>query len=140
MNTFEERLKMLLDQRASSDELFAIAYKKEAKSFKQCCDYILSVMRKRGSAVGCTDEEVVGLAVHYYDEDNLKVDSLPKNTRVQTSTAPEVKVELTDEDIAEAKKRALEREIEKQRETLHKPKAKAKAKKAEQEVLPSLFD
>ena len=97
-------------------------------------------MRKRGSAVGCTDEEVVGLAVHYYDEDNLKVDSLPKNTRVQTSTAPEVKVELTDEDIAEAKKRALEREIEKQRETLHKPKAKAKAKKAEQEVLPSLFD
>ena len=49
----------------------------KGKSIDGCCAYIIGEMRKRAKgsqALAVTDEEVFGLAVHYYDEsdENLK--------------------------------------------------------------------
>ena len=53
--------------------------------------------RKRGNAVAISDEEVYGMAVHYYDEDDIKINRLPagEKTSVSSSAKP---VELTEED------------------------------------------
>ena len=78
---FEESIKAYLDKRAKEDELFAVAYAKEEKCISECCNYILERVRKSGRN-GYTDEEIYGMAVHYYDEDNIKAEAMPSNVRV----------------------------------------------------------
>lgn len=101
---FNEAIKTYLDSRAKQDELFAVTYQKENKSIEECCKYILSEARKLGSEVCMSDDEVYGLAVHYYDEDDIKIESVSRH-HVATS----VPVELTEEDKEAAKRRAIER-------------------------------
>lgn len=66
-------VKEYLDRRAAEDQLFAASYAKPAKNIDDCWTYILGEARSKGSAVCMSDQEVFGLAVHYYDEDNIKV-------------------------------------------------------------------
>ncbi|SRR5699024_113520 len=70
---FKIVIKKYLDQRAVDDKLFAATYAKPGKSVDDCCRYILGEARKRGTEVVMKDDEVFGLAVHYYDEDNVKI-------------------------------------------------------------------
>ena len=78
---FEKTIRDYLDKRAKEDELFAVAYAKEGKSISECCNYILERVSKSGRN-GFTDEEIYGMAVHYYDEDNIKAEAMPSNVRV----------------------------------------------------------
>ena len=73
---FENAIKNYLDKRAESDRLFAESYKKENKSIQECCNYIIGEVQKianQGRAA-LTDDEVFGMAVHYYDEDDIKAE------------------------------------------------------------------
>lgn len=79
-NGFKAVIKAYLDDRASNDELFAATYAKQGKSLDECCNYILSEVQKSGQN-GFADEEIYGMAVHYYDEDDIK-DVKPINARV----------------------------------------------------------
>lgn len=45
--TFEQTIKAYLDKRAKEDALFAETYKKEGKSIKECCKYIMQEASKR---------------------------------------------------------------------------------------------
>lgn len=131
----KDAIKAYLDNRAATDELFAVAYAKENKNLDDCFKYILSEARKRGSAVCMTDEEVFGLAVHYYDEDELEFD---RNVRATVQTSKPV--ELTEEEkeaAREAAKRQYEQECyDKMKKATKKPKAPTRERAAE----PSLFD
>lgn len=73
---FNEAIKNYLDQRAKEDSLFAEAYKKKGKTIEGCCNYILSEVQKQSehNIAAITGDEVFSLAVHYYDEDNVKAD------------------------------------------------------------------
>lgn len=73
MKDFNKVIQEYLEHRAVSDPLFAPKYANTKKSIAECCRYILGEARKRGNQVVMTDEEVFGLAVHYYDEDNIKI-------------------------------------------------------------------
>lgn len=64
---FAEAIKSYLDRRASEDKMFAESYANPKKSIAKCCDYIVSEV-KRQNRTAMTDDEVYGLAVHYYDE------------------------------------------------------------------------
>ena len=58
--------------------------------------YIYSQARKiaKGdNAVGVDDDTVFGWAVHYYDEDNIKVDKVQERVEVVASPAESAKVE-----------------------------------------------
>jgi len=56
-----------LEERAKSDPLFATSYAKPNKKIDECYDYIISQAKKRGDSVVCmSEDEVFGLAVHYY--------------------------------------------------------------------------
>ena len=77
LTAFETSIKNFLDDLAQSDELFAKTYQKPNKSIAECCKYIYQQVEKnrKGGArcVGCEDEEIYGLAIHYYDEDDIEV-------------------------------------------------------------------
>lgn len=90
---FENAIKNYLDKRAESDRLFAESYRKENKNIQECCKYIYSQARKiaKGdNAVGVDDDTVFGWAVHYYDEDDIKVEEVKERVEVATPvTTPE---------------------------------------------------
>ena len=97
MTTFETTIQKYLENRAKEDSLFAETYKKANKSIKECCKYIYSKARKLaagGNAVGIDDATVYGWAVHYYDEDEIKVDKVQERVEVATpDPVPSAKVE-----------------------------------------------
>lgn len=124
---FKQTIHAYLDKRASSDELFAKSFNKPGKSVDECCDYILGEAKKRGNAVAMTDDEVYGMAVHYYDENKIKVNKVSGSCKV---SAPPVKVELTEED----KKAAHEAAIKKLTEEQYALNRKQTGKKKENDV------
>lgn len=70
MKEFRKAIQSYLDQRAKQDPQFAESYAKDGKSILDCCNYIMRQAQKRGGqAVVMSDDEVYGLAIHYYDED-----------------------------------------------------------------------
>lgn len=88
MGNLEYTIKNYLDNRAKIDSLFAETYKKENKSIKECCKYIYSKARelaKGSNSVGIDDATVYGWAVHYYDEDDIKVDEVQERVEVAAS-------------------------------------------------------
>lgn len=73
--SFKQVIQSYLEQRAKGDSLFATSFAKPNKNIDECCNYLVGEARKRGGNVVCmSDDEVFGLAIHYYDEDNIKVD------------------------------------------------------------------
>lgn len=101
----KDAIKGYLDAKAKDDVLFAEMYKKPNKDINACWAYIVGVAKKRGNAVCMTDDEVYGLAVHYYCEDDLKSEPIPKNFDCKISTSE-------DADLSEEDKKKLRREAE----------------------------
>ena len=101
MKNFEIAIKSMLDARAADDNLFAEAYAKSSKSIDECCRYIISEVKRLGVSA-MTDDEVLGIAIHYYDEDDLDVKAAP-SCKVVVPSTPE---------IEEARKVALKIEAE----------------------------
>lgn len=99
MGAFESTIKNYLDNRAESDRLFAESYKKENKSIQECCKYIYSqakkLLAKGGNAVGVDDDTVYGWAVHYYDEDDIKVENVKGIVETVAPVKASVKLEKT---------------------------------------------
>lgn len=128
---FEQTIKEYLDKRAQEDELFAVSYAKENKSIEECASFIIGEVQKSGCN-GFPDAEIFGMAVHYYDEDDIKdVKSVNCNVVVNRE------VKLTEEDIAEAKSKAIEKFKEQEIKKLEEAKAKEEeaAKKARAKLL-----
>lgn len=136
--SLENVIKSYLDERAKTDELFAKSYAKPNKSLKECCNYIMGEAKKCGNAVCISDDEVYGMAVHYYDEDNIKVNKLPANTRASVSAPVSKSVELTEEDKRKAREAAIQRLAEEQHALLKKKPSRAKKEVTEVQQM-SLF-
>ena len=78
---FKKTIEAYIKQQAATDPLFAPCLEKEGKNIDDCCTYIMNCAKKladesKGKAVGMTDAEVFGQAIHYYQEDNIEVDLL----------------------------------------------------------------
>jgi len=129
-DVFKQTVLEHLQKRASDDELFSSCFAKPEKNIEDCITYIMNTVQKSGCN-GFTDEEVFGMAVHYYDEDSIEVGK-PVNAKVIVNHS----VELTEEDKTNAKQQAMDNLIAKQQELLHKKPVKVKPQVAE---LPSLF-
>ncbi len=90
MNGFEQAIKSYLDNRAKTDELFAKTYAKANKSIEECCRYIIQEVKKTGRQ-GFADDEIFGMAIHYYDEDNINVDKTTPSCKVVHNQATQEK-------------------------------------------------
>ena len=139
---FERAIKAFLDDKAEKDPAFAEKYGSDKKNITDCCRFIIAEVRKscKGNEAACTDEYVYGLAMHYYDEDNIKV---PANTPACQVVVPG-DVKLTEEDIKGAKEEAIrklkEQEVqeqmrkERQRQEAAEKKAEAERKRKEERL------
>lgn len=158
MEEVKAKIKAYLDERAAKDELFAKSYAKEKKSIDECIRFIMGEAAKE--AVACpggkgafmSDEWVYGQAVHYYDEDDIKVAPVRGDVKVstnmtepaedkpaETTKAPDVKVRITKQDRERAKKEAMERIIEEERKKMLAPRKKQR-QEAELPTQMSLFE
>ena len=130
-NPLKEAIQSYLDNQAKKDELFAKSYAKEGKNIDECCSYIMGEAKKRGNAVCMSDEEVFGLVIHYYDEDDIKVNKISANVK----TKP---IKLTEEDKKKAREAAIKRLTEEQYALLRKKSSRAKKEVPEDQQM-SLF-
>lgn len=100
---FQTEIQSYLEQRAEYDELFAHSYRNPLKNIEDCITYILNEVQKSGCN-GFADDEIFGMAVHYYDEADIEIGK-PIDCKVVVNHA----VELTEEEKAEARKEAVKR-------------------------------
>lgn len=71
-DSFKKTISAHLEGVAANDPLFAETFKKENKNIDDCITYILNQVQK-SRKMGFADEEIYGMAVHYYDEDDIEV-------------------------------------------------------------------
>lgn len=117
---------------AEKDELFAETMKKPGKTIDECVQYILGEVQRIG-ANGFADEEIFGMAVHYYDEDNITIGkSNGGKVVINHSTKSQ-------DDKDEAKRHAAINKNMKERKTEPKPKKVLEPAKPKV-IATSLFD
>jgi hypothetical protein len=122
-DTFKKTIKEHLDSIAANDPAFADKMQNPEKNIDDCITYILNTVKNSG-AVGFADEEIFGMAMHYYDEEKVEIGK-PIQAKVVVNHA----VDLSEEEIAQAKEKAMQLAIAEAKEKITK---KAKAKKEDQ--------
>lgn len=132
-DNFKRTIQDYLEVRVKTDELFAKSYAKPNKSIDECITYILNEVQRSGCN-GFEDEEIFGIAVHYYDEDNIDA-----GKKINCTVVVNHIVELTEEEKKELKDKArndfYNEQLAKHRDSM-KPKKRVEKKVVE----PSLFD
>ena len=127
---FKQTIEDYLRVRANTDEAFGKSFTKDGKSIDDCVNYILNQVKSSGCC-GFTDEEIYGMAVHYYDEDDIDAKDLrPVNCQVAVNHH----VELTEEEMQEAREKAKKAfaKSEQKRLEIEAEKVKAKQEKDKQ--------
>lgn len=104
-NSFNQKISSYLELRAIEDSLFAETLKKPNKSLEECVNYIFDTVQKSG-CTGFDDDEIYKMAVHYYDEDDIKATG-----KIQGRVVVNHMIDLTESDLESAKKQAMERAI-----------------------------
>lgn len=128
---FKQVISNQLKEMAETDPLFAIKFSNEKKNIDDCVTYILNTVKNSGCN-GFSDEEIFGMARHYYDESEIEVGS-----RIGCNVVVNHTIELTEEEKREARQKAIDQAIREEKEKLTK---KATAKKPEPVVAQtSLF-
>lgn len=122
----EDAVMDMLKERASIDEVINAALQKKDKNITDCCNYIINWVMKDGGK-GYPDDVIIGQAIHYYLEDDI---NKPKEVNCRVVVNREV--QLTQEEIEEAKKAAFDAEVREQRQRMTK---KVQPKKETQNVV-----
>ena len=127
---FKKAIALKLNEMAARDASFYVKYHNEKKNLDDCVTYILNEVKKSGIN-GFTEDEIYGMAMHYYDEEHVEVGS-----PIQGHVVVNHHVELTEEEKAEAKKRAMDLAIaEEKRKLTSKPKVESKPAEVVQQSL-----
>ena len=132
-NHFKNTIKTYLDQRAETDVLFSFQYSKPEKNIDNCITYILNQVQKSGCN-GFHDDEIFGMAVHFYDEETIEIGQPTHNAQVAVNHV----VVLTAEEKEQARQEAIQKAQDEAYRKATQP--TKKAKKVALNIQPSLFD
>ncbi|SBW00707.1 PcfK-like family protein [uncultured Dysgonomonas sp.] len=132
-NHFQNTIKAYLDKRAEIDLLFSFRYSLPEKKLEDCITYILNQVQKSGCN-GFHDDEIFGMAVHFYDEDNIEIGKPMHNAQVAVNHM----VVLTAEEKEQARQNAIQKAQDEAYRKMTQP--TKKAKKVALTIQPSLFD
>ncbi len=101
---FEKVIEAFIEKEKKEDKLFAECVDSQPKkTIKGCVNYILKEVRK-SKICGWTDEEIFGMAKHFYDEKELKDPGEVKAGRVVVN----YHIDLSESEKEEAKQKAWE--------------------------------
>lgn len=150
--TIQEAIQAYLETYAAGDPVFAQKLANPDKSIDKCLEfiegeifhkYVKEAGGKRVAVAMPSRQECFGLAVHYYDEEKIEIRKMDGVGSVATATPG---VELSEEDKAKARERAIERLAEeearkiKAEEEKRRQKSKEKRQKEEESGVMFLFD
>ena len=134
-HAFNDTIKAYLEQRAENDAIFAIRFANPSKSMEDCVTYIINRVQKSGCN-GFTDDEIFGMAMHYWDEDEIEVGN-PVNCKVVVNHV----VELTEEEKEQARQDAIAKLRDEEMAKMRRPSQSKKASENKPQVeQASLFD
>jgi Txe/YoeB family toxin of Txe-Axe toxin-antitoxin module len=85
---------------AAADPMFAEKMASPKKNIDDCITYILNQVKASGCS-GFADAEIFGMAMHYYDEENVR-----PGAKINCDVTVNHKIELTEEEKAEAREQA----------------------------------
>lgn len=104
IDNFKRVIKAYLDKYASKDSLFAKKYNGNSKkSIDDCAAYIVNEVKNSG--LTCfPEDEIYKMAIHYYDEEDLKGGKLPDVKIVSSKYIPPTQSELEKEKAAALEK------------------------------------
>ena len=100
---FKETIQAYLMEMATYDTNFAERYADPKKNINDCVTYILNQVQESGCN-GFEDDEIYGMAVHYYQEEDIEVGKSVDYLQVAVNHV----VELTDEEKAEVDRQGRE--------------------------------
>ena len=132
-NHFQNTIKAYLDKRAEIDLLFSFRYSLPEKKLEDCITYILNQVQKSGCN-GFHDDEIFGMAVHFYVEDNIEIGKPMHNAQIAVNHV----VVLTAEEKEQARQNAIQKAQDEAYRKMTQP--TKKAKKVALTIQPSLFD
>ena len=98
---FNDTIREYLEGMAENDALFAVKFANPTKSMEDCLTYIINQVQKSGCN-GFADDEIFGMAVHYWEENEIEVGK-PINCQVVVNHT----VELTEEEKEQARQDAI---------------------------------
>lgn len=124
---FKKTILEYLKKEAFTNKLFAEKFKNPDKTIEGCVDYIIGTVQASGKN-GFADDEIFGMAVHYYSEKNVKVKKKGNATVVVNH-----KKLLTGEEIEKAKKEAYDSVIAEEKAKIRKKSTKTESKDKPQE-------
>lgn len=134
--SFQDTIKAYLETMAENDALFAVKYANPSKSVSDCCTYIINQVQKSGCN-GFADDEIFGMAVHYWEESEIEVGKPLTNCQVVVNHT----VELTEEEKEQARQDAINKLRDEEMAKMRRPTQSKKAiEKKPQVEQPSLFD
>ena len=133
--SFQDTIKTYLETMAENDALFACKYANPSKSVSDCCTFIINQVQKSGCN-GFADDEIFGMAVHFYEENEIEVGK-PINCQVVVNHT----VELTEEEKEQARQDAINRLRDEEMAKMRRPTQSKKVNENKPQVeQPSLFD
>lgn len=132
---FNKTIKAYLEERAENDALFAVKFANPSKSVEECVTYILNSVQKSGCN-GFEDDEIFGMAVHFWEENEIEVGK-PINCQVVVNHT----VELTEEEKEQARQDAIAKLRDEEASKMRRPSQSKKATENRPQVEQrSLFD
>lgn len=135
-NHFTRTILTYLEKRAETDALFSEYFANPDKNIDDCIQYILQTVQKSGCN-GFEDFEIFGLATDFYTETDIEIGNPINNCRISVNHV----VELTTEEVEEAKKEAIRKIHNDTYDRMMQPKKRIAPKAiAETNNQPSLFD
>lgn len=133
LDPFQRAIEAYVKAQARKDLKFMQKLRAEGKSIEGCCDYIYSEVQS-SKRKGFLDEEVFGMAMHYFQEDDVKAKKGSRPT-VVVNHVPELTEAEKEAAREEARQKVLQDEMDKiQKKGKYKPKKEDKS-----EENPTLF-
>ncbi len=132
---FNDTIRAYLEERAENDALFAVKFANPTKSVDDCVTYIINQVQKSGCN-GFADDEIFGMAMHYWEESEIEVGN-PINCNVVVNHT----VELTEEEKEQARQDAINKLRDEEMAKMRRPSRSKKATENKPQVeQASLFD
>ena len=101
LNNFELVIQQYIKDEVAECKMFAKKVANPKKNIQDCCTYVMNTVKKTGRE-GFDDDEIFGYAMHYYDEEDIKV-----GNKVGCKVVTNHKIELSPADIEKAKQTAM---------------------------------
>lgn len=109
---FKAKIQSYLEKRVAEEPEFGAKYNNPEKNLDECFKYICSQVYESGCC-GFDDDEVFGMAVHYYDEKDIAIKEMPEIDLDRSRIVCFDKVVLSEEEMAEIHEQARQKAIEK---------------------------